>query len=75
MRIYRWLTLTAAIAVAVIEAMMFTSGTAEAPQSGPQITVVTPATAEADTFVPDLTPPVIQTWMYDMTGADWALAP
>ena len=47
MRIYRWLTLIAAIAIAVIEAMMFTTGTTEAPQSGPPISVVAPGTAEA----------------------------
>jgi hypothetical protein len=53
MKIYRWLTLMAAIAIAVIEAMMFTSGTAEAPQSGPQFTVVTPGTAEAASLPTD----------------------
>lgn len=42
MRIYRLLTLIAAIVIAAIEAMMFTSGTMAAPQSGPPITVVTP---------------------------------
>ena len=44
MKIYRWLTLIAAIAIAVIEAMMFTTGTTAAPQTGPPITVVAPST-------------------------------
>jgi hypothetical protein len=47
MRIYKLLTLIAAIVIAVIEAMMFTSGTTAAPLSGPPITVVTPGTAVA----------------------------
>ena len=44
MRIYRWLTLIAAIAIVAIEAMMFTTGTTAAPQNGPPITVVSPDT-------------------------------
>ena len=55
MKLYRWLTLIAAVAIAVIEAMMFTSGTTAAPQAGPQITVVAPGTAAAAPLPADRT--------------------